>query len=155
MGCFEEGAGGGVILAFCQQDVWRTASLERKWSPLHSNTRLCPPPSSLASWDLERGQSDQVLEWEVFNCQMLNRLCSLHLAQDQGQSNAHTNTCINTIRGEITRLSESVAENQRWWMSGVWLYWRTEVCDCDPRTKEYLQKVKLMKGKQGQDFRCH
>lgn len=27
--------------------------------------------------------------------------------------------------------------------------------ECDPRTKEYLQKVKRMKGKQGEDFMCH
>lgn len=100
-GGFGVQAGGRDILAFCQQAVWRTASLERKWAPPPlplppSGTRLCPPPLSFLGLG-ERTIWAGLLEWEVFNCQMLNRLCSLHLSQetrtwesDVRAMNAHT-----------------------------------------------------------------
>lgn len=80
-------------------------------------TRLCPPiqlPESRTEDNLSWS-----LEWEVFSCQMLNRLCSLHLAQEHGDiyaCEAHTHTHSEhrvSILADIIPLSESLAGNQR------------------------------------------
>ncbi len=97
-GGFGVWAGGCDILAFCQQAMWRTASLERKWTP-PGDTPMSPPFTVPLSF---QGLGDRtiwagLLEWEVFNCQMLNRLCSLHLAQYvRVRQRIHTHTHTHT-----------------------------------------------------------
>lgn len=153
-GGFGVEAGGSDILAFCQQAVWQTASLERKWKAprRHAFAPLCS--------FLRVGQRTiwaGLLEWEVFSCQMLNRLCSLHLAQEHRDIHAHkTHTYAASILADIIPLSESLAENQRWLMSGVWLCWRPKVSDCDLGTKNALPKVKhqiIPSGRHGVGFK--
>lgn len=72
---------------------------------------------------------------------MLNRLCSLHLSQAHSRESRMHAQWAHTQR-RISPQCESLAENQRWLMSGVWLCSSSEVCDCHLGTKESLPKVK-------------
>lgn len=63
-----------------------------------------------------------------------------------------------SLLSDITPGSESLAENQRRLMSAAWLSLRSEVCDCDPGTKESLAEVKhviQLSGWNEAHSRCH